>query len=81
MYASYFLGAGRLIMTNLLLTALWPALNPYLATAIAVMLYLPLIPMIFRYSRVIWMHIDTVAFLPPEREDPTSDRRDLCEKG
>jgi uncharacterized protein (DUF983 family) len=58
MYASYFLGAGFLGVFFVISAALFPDWPSACIAAIAVVPYLPLIPFVFRYSRVIWMHID-----------------------
>jgi uncharacterized protein (DUF983 family) len=58
MYASYFLGAGFLGVFFVISAALFPTWPSACIAAIAVIPYLPLIPFVFRYSRVIWMHID-----------------------
>lgn len=58
MYASYFLGVGLLTTFYLITRVLFPEWPSVLSAAAAVVPYLPLIPLVFRYSRVIWMHID-----------------------
>lgn len=59
MYASYFLSIGVLtvigIVVWLLLGAYW-SLNPLML--LSAVLFLLTVPTIFRYSRVIWLHID-----------------------
>jgi len=58
-YASYFLAIPILALLTLLIYWLilpeWPLQNVVL---IAGLPFLFLIPVVFRYSRVIWMHID-----------------------
>ena len=57
MYVSYTLAAllfGRLALVCWLLTG-WPLEGVLVAAGL---LFLPFVPAIFRYSRVIWMHLD-----------------------
>lgn len=60
MYASYFLSIGALTVIGLLV---WLLLGKYLGQLplmlIATALFLLFIPTIFRYSRIIWLYIDT----------------------
>ncbi len=59
MYASYFLALGVLGVIFgilwLLVRSFWPV---RWIMALSVLLFLPCVPTIFRYSRVLWMHID-----------------------
>jgi uncharacterized protein (DUF983 family) len=58
LYASYFLSVGILTVFYLLISALFPHWSSLQAAAVALVPYAPFIPLIYRYSRVIWMHID-----------------------
>ena len=59
MYASYFLSAGFLgPLTLLLWWLLYPGWQFRWIFALATLLFVPFIPMIFRYSRIIWLYLD-----------------------
>jgi uncharacterized protein (DUF983 family) len=59
LYASYFLAIPILLILTLLISWLflpdWELQNVALVAAVP---FLLLVPMVFRYSRVIWMHMD-----------------------
>jgi uncharacterized protein (DUF983 family) len=62
MYISYgisvfFLGLGTLAGTLLL-----PRWDVFLVCLLATVVYLPLVPLVFRYSRVIWIYFDRWAW-------------------
>ena len=58
MYFSYFLSIA--IMAPLFYLCLWllPNWNQMLVALVAFVAYLPLVPFVFRYSRVFWIHYD-----------------------
>ncbi len=58
MYFSY--GLSVLILVPLWFLAGWlfPEMDPMLVPLIAFVPYLPLIPVLFRYSRVLWIYFD-----------------------
>lgn len=58
MYFSYFLSIA--IMAPLFYLCLWllPPWHEMLVALIAFVIYLPLVPLVFRYSRVLWIHYD-----------------------
>jgi uncharacterized protein (DUF983 family) len=58
MYFSYFLGIA--IITPLFFGGKWllPEWNEMLIALTVVIIYLPLVPIVFRYSRVMWIHYD-----------------------
>jgi hypothetical protein len=58
MYASYVLGTAILVPLYLLATALLPTWSSTSLAFVAVLAYLPFIPAVFRYSRVIWVYLD-----------------------
>jgi hypothetical protein len=59
MYASYFLAIPVLgILTLLISWLLLPGWSLEFVVVIALVPFLLLVPALFRYSRVIWMHID-----------------------
>src|SRR5437588_2816937 len=61
MYVSYFLSAGILTVSYFVLAALLPGWNSIAVALAALVPYLPFIPAVFRYSRVLWVHIDRAA--------------------
>jgi uncharacterized protein (DUF983 family) len=58
MYISY--GASAAVITVLFFgaTAVFPDWNGYLVALVTTILYLPLTPALFRYSRVLWIYLD-----------------------
>ena len=76
MYVSYGMGLGLFLALALLASAmLGPRIGLVPALLIATLVYLPSVPLLFRYSRVIWAHIN-IATLPaserPRAEAPPS---------
>jgi uncharacterized protein (DUF983 family) len=67
MYASYFMSIPLLGILTLLST--WfivPSWRLEYAALLAGIPYLFLVPLVFRYSRIFWMHIDPPPALPAE---------------
>ena len=58
MYVSYILALPVLGICVLAVYLLAPSLSFWASVAAAVVLFLPWVPAIFRYSRVIWIHLD-----------------------
>lgn len=58
MYISYALGCGVVGVAFFAATAWWPDVAPMTVCLAIFAGYVPLMPMLFRYSRVIWMHLD-----------------------
>jgi hypothetical protein len=58
MYVSYVLSLALLIPFYLLAAALLPAQNSLVIAAAAMVPYLPFIPSVFCYSRVIWVYFE-----------------------
>lgn len=58
MYASYALSVLVLAAFYFTASAFFPNWHSALVALIAVILYLPFVPMIFRYSRTIWIYFD-----------------------
>lgn len=63
----YFLGAMyisypiSILVLGLLILVLWACLpnwRPEYVIVLAVVPYLPLTPLVFRYARILWMHFD-----------------------
>jgi len=58
MYVSYAMAVGAYAGLTLLCRRFLPGFSPAAALGAAFPLFLLLVPVIFRYSRVIWMHFD-----------------------
>jgi hypothetical protein len=58
MFVSYTLGAGFVIPAFFLAQWLLPTWSGYLLGLLVWLLYLPLVPAVFRYSRVMWVHLE-----------------------
>ena len=62
MYISYGLSICVLGLFMLAGHLLWPEVDLGLMVLIAAGVYLPFVPMVFRYSRVLWIHFDRWAW-------------------
>jgi uncharacterized protein (DUF983 family) len=62
MYVSYALSTLFLGLGMLAIHLIWPDLDLGLAVLAAVVAYLPFVPAVFRYSRVIWIYFDRWAW-------------------
>lgn len=60
MYFSYALATGVLIPLYLLGFLLLPDADTLLIALLATGLYVPFVPLVFRYSRVLWVYVDQV---------------------
>jgi hypothetical protein len=58
MYCSYLIATVLLTTFYFVLAALLPGWSSITVSLIALLLYLPLVPMVFRYSRVLWIYFD-----------------------
>ncbi|HLN31128.1 MAG TPA: DUF983 domain-containing protein [Gemmataceae bacterium] len=58
MYFSYFLSSGILIAFYVAAYLLLPGWNSMPLALVAVILYLPFMPAVFRYSRVLWIYFE-----------------------
>jgi hypothetical protein len=58
MYVSYGLSCLILILGMYALHLLLPDLDLGWAILLAIVAYVPFVPLVFRYSRVIWMYFD-----------------------
>jgi uncharacterized protein (DUF983 family) len=58
MYASYGLSCGILVPLFYLIQWLLPSWGPVGWFVLTLVLYLPLVPAVFRYSRGIWIHFE-----------------------
>ena len=74
MYLSYL---GGLVIVFALIGILWPFWPSHSITAVEVLLgiasvlYLAFVPIVFRYSRVVWLHLDYVVTV--RRHGDTAD--------
>lgn len=57
MYVSYVLGCFILVPLFLAIQELLPG-RPFVALFVTVLLYLPLVPVVFRWSRVGWIYFE-----------------------
>lgn len=69
MYVSYFLAVLILVPAYYGLCWLFPELNGIVTALIATLVYAPLTPAVFRYSRVLWIYFDRL-FAPGETSSP-----------
>jgi uncharacterized protein (DUF983 family) len=58
MYISYAAAVGILGAIAAVISLLAPHWSFERTMAVAVVLFLPLVPAVFRYSRILWIHID-----------------------
>ncbi len=58
MYFSYALAIPAIAALTLVAYLIWPGWHLYQHVLLAWALTLPLVPAIFRYSRVLWLHFD-----------------------
>jgi hypothetical protein len=58
MYISYPLSVVLLGLWMLVIHLVWPEMRLEFVTLLALGLYLPFVPAVFRYSRVLWMYFD-----------------------
>lgn len=65
MYVSYAMAALLLGSFTFIVSLFLPGVALHYLLAIALLMFLPLVSLVFRYSRVIWMTIDRA--LDPER--------------
>lgn len=62
MYFSYFLAVFILGALYAIVQTLLPEWSAEWTVGIAICIFLPFVPMVFRYSRVIWIHFDRWAW-------------------
>jgi uncharacterized protein (DUF983 family) len=72
LYFSYGMSVVFLIPCYFLFKWLLPAWPDLLAAAIAVLVYLPLTPLVFRYSRVLWIYFDRSILAGDSRKGPAA---------
>src|SRR5437764_9352863 len=58
MYVSYVLASALLIPSYFLAAALFPSWGSMAVALVALVPYLPLTPIVFRYSRVLWIYFE-----------------------
>jgi hypothetical protein len=61
MYVSYFLASGLLGVLYLIGTWLLPGWSSLAVALVILVPYLPFVPAIFRYSRVLWIYFERAA--------------------
>jgi hypothetical protein len=70
MYFGYALGILILVPLFFVFQALLPHWPPLLIPFLPVLVYLPLTPLVYRYSRVLWIYFDRLGGAP-ERSQQT----------
>jgi hypothetical protein len=70
MYFSYALGIPIIAALTLVVYLVRPGWHLWQDVLVAWLLFLPLVPAVFRYSRVLWIHLDR--FLDPDPNDDAS---------
>jgi uncharacterized protein (DUF983 family) len=66
MYVSWVTSVGLFVTIALLARALLAShIGLFAALTIAVLVYMPAVPMLFRYSRVIWAHLNVGTRIQP----------------
>jgi uncharacterized protein (DUF983 family) len=58
MYFSYFMSVGLIASFFYLLKWLLPPWHEMVVALVTMIIYLPFVPFVFRYSRVIWIYYD-----------------------
>ncbi len=58
MYISYAMAVPIVAVVSLLISQVFPAWSYERVVAIAFFALLPLTPVLFRYSRILWIHFD-----------------------
>jgi hypothetical protein len=58
MYVSYVLACALLVPSYFLTAALFPNWDGIVVALVAQLPYLPFVPAVFRYSRVVWVYLD-----------------------
>jgi uncharacterized protein (DUF983 family) len=73
MYVSYLIAIALVfgIFGVLWLTSSRTELAMYVLLGVTAVLYVPLVPIVYRYSRVVWMHFDR-SFGPADPEEPAA---------
>jgi uncharacterized protein (DUF983 family) len=62
MYISYGLSVGFLALGTYLFSLLLPEWELTVVCLLAIVAYVPLVPLVFRYSRTVWIHFDRWAW-------------------
>jgi hypothetical protein len=65
LYVSYALSIGWLLLLTIMVHLAWSELDLSLAVLVATVIYLPMVPLTWRYSRIVWMYFDHWAW--PEK--------------
>jgi uncharacterized protein (DUF983 family) len=82
MYVSYVLSAVLTAVFYFTLAALLPGWNGVALASLAILPYLPFVPLVFRYSRVVWVYLDRVGEFSNDLAGPYEKYRlrELAEK-
>lgn len=77
MYVSYGISSALLVLGLLIVHLLLPDLDLGWGVLIATVAYLPFVPLVFRYSRVIWIYWDR--WMWPMAKDLQEERMQIRE--
>jgi uncharacterized protein (DUF983 family) len=69
MYVSYALGIPLIALFTFLAWLIWRDAPIWRLVLLAWLVFLPLVPLVFRYSRILWIHLDRA--IDPEPPDDT----------
>jgi hypothetical protein len=75
MYVSYVLSSAITAILYFAVAATVPSWNGALTAGIAILLYLPFVPLVFRYSRAVWIHLDRANDFTAELAGPYEKAR------
>lgn len=75
MYVSYVLSSAITAVFYFAVAAVVPDWNGALTAGIAILLYLPFVPLVFRYSRTVWIHLDRANDFTAELAGPYEKAR------
>jgi uncharacterized protein (DUF983 family) len=82
MYFSYALATAVLLPLYLVVMLLLPGQDTWVIALVATALYLPFVPVVFRYSRVLWVYVDEIVSPGESSEAPYEKvRREQIERG
>jgi uncharacterized protein (DUF983 family) len=70
MYFSYGMGIPIIALLTLFAYLLWPHWHLYQHVLVAWVVFLPLAPFVYRYSRIFWLHFDR--YFDPDDAEPSS---------
>jgi uncharacterized protein (DUF983 family) len=75
MYVSYVLSSAITAVLYFAVAAMVSNWNGALTAGIAILLYVPFVPLVFRYSRTVWIHLDRANDFTAELAGPYEKAR------